>query len=511
MGFTDLNKPSKTLGADDVNVSSPNSVFGEILVTQPIPNAQGDFVYNINNQTFTTSSFAGATVTQQDGMAVLQSGTSASGSATIQLRRGLEYRPGQGSMLRETAIFDTPDAGNAMFIGAGTAECGYFVGYFGESFGILHSETGAREIRRLDITTGATTGNATVTLNGSSASIAVAGGSSPEQTAYQLALGDYSQVGTGGWLADAQSGSVYFISARAAAAFDGSYSVAGSSIVGSFTQVVDSVAQTSTFIPSGSFNIDKLDGSGPSGMTINPQRGNVYQVAFQYLGFGNAVFSIENPETGKLAPFHQIKNANSRTTPVLKNPNLFVLATSANIGGTTSRTLKTVSMASFTEGNIEKLDPKFAKSFSFSGLSTSNVFKPLALLKSNRVFNDQSNFGEFDLLRLAVSNETAGASGKTITIGLFLGAIVSGEVNFQYTEEQQSIVSYAELNPATQTINNLSDLTPFYQITAGPSGTQSDELETLKLIFQIGRQVLIAVKTSGSATGTTSVNWFEQQ
>jgi hypothetical protein len=147
-------------------------------------------------------------------------------------------------------------------------------------------------------------------------------------------------------------------------------------------------------------------------------------------------------------------------------------------------------MASFTEGNIEKLDPKFAKSFSFSGLSTSNVFKPLALLKSNRVFNDQSNFGEFDLLRLAVSNETAGASGKTITIGLFLGAIVSGEVNFQYTEEQQSIVSYAELNPATQTINNLSDLTPFYQITAGPSGTQSDELETLKLIFQIGRRTI---------------------
>jgi hypothetical protein len=485
MGFTDLNKPSKTLGADDVNVSSPNSVFGEILVTQPIPNAQGDFVYNINNQTFTTSSFAGATVTQQDGMAVLQSGTSASGSATIQLRRGLEYRPGQGSMLRETAIFDTPDAGNAMFIGAGTAECGYFVGYFGESFGILHSETGAREIRRLDITTGATTGNATVTLNGSSASIAVAGGSSPEQTAYQLALGDYSQVGTGGWLADAQSGSVYFISARAAAAFDGSYSVAGSSIVGSFTQVVDSVAQTSTFIPSGSFNIDKLDGSGPSGMTINPQRGNVYQVAFQYLGFGN--------------------------TPVLKNPNLFVLATSANIGGTTSRTLKTVSMASFTEGSIQKLDPKFAKSFSFSGLNTSNVYKPLAVLKSNRVFNDQSNFGEFDLLKLAISNETAGASGKTITIGLFLGAIISGEVNFQYTDEQQSIVSYAELNPATQTINNLSDLTPFYTITAGPAGTQSDKLETLKLIFQIGRQVLIAVKTSGSATGTTSVNWFEQQ
>ena len=509
MGFTDLNKASKTLGAEDVNVSSPNSVFGEILTTSPIPNAQGDFVYNINRQTFTTSSFAGASVTQADGMAVLQSGTSASGSASIQLRRGLEYRPGQGSLLRVTALYDTPDAGNAMFIGAGTAECGYFVGYFATNFGILHSETGAREIRRLDITTGATTGNVTVTLNGNSIVIPVTGGSSPEQTAYQLSLGDYSQLGSGGWLADAQSGSVYFISARSAAAFDGSYSVAGSSIVGSFTQVVDSAAQTNTFIGSGSFNIDRLDGTGPSGMTIDPQKGNVFQIAFQYLGFGNAIFSVENPETGKFADFHMVKNANNRTTPVLKNPNLFVLATSANIGGSTSRTLKTVSMASFTEGNIQKLDPKFAKSWNFN--ESTSGYEPLALLKSNRVFNDQSNFGEFDLLRLAISNETAGASGKTVTVGVFLDATVTGEVNYQYIDEEQSIVSYAELSPSTQAIDNIASLSPFYEIPAGPSDTQSQELEALKLIFQIGRTVLIAIKTTGTVSGTVTLNWFEQQ
>ena len=509
MGFSDLNKSSKTLGADNVNISSPNSVFGEVLTTTAIPNAQGDFVYNINSQTFTTSSFAGASVAQQDGMAVLQSGTSASGSASVQLRRGLEYRPGQGSKLRVTALYDTPDAGNAMFVGAGTSECGYFVGYFATNFGILHSETGAREIRRLDITTGATTGNVTVTLNGNSIVVPVTGGSSTEQTAYQLSLGDYSQLGAGGWLADSQSGSVYFISARSAAAFDGSYSVAGSSIVGSFTQVVDSAAQTNTFIGSGSFNIDRLDGTGPSGMTIDPQKGNVFQVAFQYLGFGNALFSVENPETGRFADFHMIKNANNRTTPVLKNPNLFVLATSANIGGSTSKTLKTVSMASFTEGNIQKLDPKFAKSWSFS--ENTSGYEPLALLKSNRVFNDQSNFGEFDLLRLAISNETAGSSGKTVTVGLFLDATVTGEVDYQYVNEEQSIVSYAELSPSSQVINSLASLSPFYEITVGPSNTQSQELELLKLIFQIGRSVLIAIKTTGSVSGTVTVNWFEQQ
>jgi hypothetical protein len=100
-----------------------------------------------------------------------------------------------------------------MFLGAGTSECGYFIGYFGTSFGILHSQTGQREIRKLDITSGATTGNVTVTLNGEAIAVPVSGGASPEQTAYQLSQGDYSQVGgtAGGFLADAVSGSVYFI------------------------------------------------------------------------------------------------------------------------------------------------------------------------------------------------------------------------------------------------------------------------------------------------------------
>lgn len=514
MGFTDLNNGANSdgRGADKVAISSPVSTFGEVNVVQLIPTAQGDFVVNINEQTFTTSSFAGATVSQSDGMCLLDSGTSASGSATVQLRRGLEYRPGQGSAIRVTAIYDTPDAGNAMFVGAGTAECGYFIGYFGTSFGILHSISGSREIRRLDITNGEGTADVTVTLNGNAVTVPVTGGNSPEQTAYQLACktADYSQLGTGGWLADAQSGSVYYISARTAAAFDGAYSVAGSSIVGAFTQVVDSEAGVNDFVASGSFNIDKLDGSGPSGMVLDPTKGNVFQIQFQYLGFGDANFSIEDPETGVMVPFHTIKNANARTAPVLKNPNVFTLATSANIGGTTSRQLKTASMASFTEGNIQKLDPKFAKSLLISSLNSS-VYKPLLLLKSNRVFNDQSNFGEFDLLRVSLSNETAGASGKTITIGIFLDATVTGEVNYQYIDENNSTVSYAELDPATQAIDDIADLVPTYELLAGPSGTQTDFLETLKLVYQVGKQVLIAVKTSGNASGTFSVNWFEQQ
>jgi len=513
MGFTKL-KDGIGTGAGNstkVEIESPTGVFGGVETITLQAQAQGDFVYGIQDQTFTTSSFLGSTVTTNEGLCVLTSGTDPNGSATIQLRRGLKYRPGQGSAFRATALFDTPVSGNAMFLGTGTAECGYFIGYFGTSFGVLHSTTGQREIRRLDITTGATTGNVTVTLNGESIVVPVSGNSSPETTAYQLTLADYSQIGgdAGGFLADANSGSVYFISARSNTTSTGSYSVAGASIVGSFTQVKAGENQTNDFIPSSSFNIDRLDGTGPSGMILDTSNGNVFQIEYQYLGFGNSNFSIEDPETGKLFPFHIIKNANNRTTPVLKNPNISCLLTSTNInGGTTSKVLKTASMAAFIEGDVRKLDPKYAKSFQFSGINELS-YVPLGILKANRVYRDQSCFGEFDILRIAGSNES---TSKTLTIGFFLDATIDdGDVNFQYIDQDNSIVSYADLDPDNDTIVNIANLTPFYETIVGPNNSVQENLDNLEILFGVGRSLLIAIKTSGAVAGAVSVQWFEQQ
>ncbi len=509
MGFTDLNKPSKTLGANDVNIKSPNSTFGEILTTTLEPLAQGDFIHNINGQIFTTSTFSGGSITTVSGNAELSSGTSASGSSTVQLRRRLEYRPGQGSLMRATAIFDTPDAGNAQFVGAGTSECGYFIGYFAGFFGILHSETGAREVRKYTVSAGEGTESVTVTLDGSSVVVPVSGGADTSQTAYQLSLGDYSQVGKGGWLADAQGSSVFFIAARANATSTGAYSItSGGSIDGSFTREQIGEAQTNTFITSGSFNVDKLDGTGPSGFTINPQKGNVYQIGYQYLGYGNAIFGVENPETGKNTPCHVLKNPNTRTTPVLKDPNLSVLATSANIGGTTSKVIKTASMAAFTEGKVMKLDPKFSKSFSFSSFSE-QTYSPLAIFKSNRFFDGRSSFGEFDIMRINGSNES---TTKTLTVGFFLNAEINGDVDFQYVNEQESIVSVASLDPDSDTIVDLASQQPFHEFVIGPLTGLSENLEDLKFVFGPGSNFVIAIKvSSGNITGQVGVNWFEQQ
>ena len=511
MGFTNLH------GKQGKSTNNPTIGFGGVEVSQLVPVAQGDFIYGIQTpQTFVTASFVGSSVTAANGMAVLNCGTDISGSAVLNLRRGIKYRPGQGSIMRATALFDTPVEDNLQLIGLANNETGYSFGYQGTDFGILHRETGQLEIRKLTITTGATNGETvTVTLDGDAFNfdIVIEGTTSTTQTAYKLSLQDYTQLGETGFLVDVVGSDVYFISGRCNPDLTGTYSISGDgTIAGTFTRVLAGTNHEETFIPTGSFNIDKLDGTGPSGMIINPQRGNVYEIDFQYLGFGNARFAVEDPNTGRFTNCHMIKNANNRITPVLKNPNVQIRLESSNSGNTSDVSVKSASMSGFITGEIIKLDPKFAQSFAFTNLNQL-TYHPLAMIKTNRIHKSQSCFGEFDILRLAGSNEV---SSKTLIVGFFLGAEITGDVNYQFVDDENSIVSIATLDPTTNspanTISNLSNITPFHEIVVGPLAGVSEDLDKLEFIFPPGVPLLIAVKaTNTGVNGSVSINWFEQQ
>jgi hypothetical protein len=87
MGFNDLKKFVRGEGGGaSVSITNPSTTFGEVQVAEAEPVAQGDFVYGINNQVFTSGSFAGSSVTFADSMVELNSGTNSSGSAVVQLR-----------------------------------------------------------------------------------------------------------------------------------------------------------------------------------------------------------------------------------------------------------------------------------------------------------------------------------------------------------------------------------------------------------------------------------------
>ena len=498
-------KPAVTFGkiVADAKIISPLTSFNEVSVAELYPAAQGDFVYGLNSVVFASSSFSGGSVSGSDGFGIVKSGTSVTGSSILRLRRNLKYRPGMGSLVRATALFDTPVSGNYQLLGIGNIESGYYFGYYGTSFGILHQQSSQTEIRTLGITVGAGTETVTITLNGVAVSIPVTGAGSVTQTAYQIAEYDFSNVGTG-WYADVIGRNVYFISSRSDS-FSGTYSVSGVSIAGTFSQVQAGNTGTSSFIPQSSWNVDPVNRFCDS-FILNPQKGNVYQIGFQYLGFGNAFFGIENPETGRIIPVHIIKNTNLRTTSVLKNPQMSTRIESINFGSTTSVEPKSLSMAAFTEGLVRKLDPRFSRSHTFTNYN-STTDAPLLALKINRVFNNKTCFAEFDILRIAASNES---TAKTLTVSVYKDLIIRGDVNFLYVDNENSSVSYANLTPGTNTVSTTGK-TPFLTFAVGANMAQTIDIAPEELVFNTGEIVVICIHTSGQVSGEIGVNWFEQQ
>lgn len=76
-----------------------------------------------------------------------------------------------------------------------------------------------------------------------------------------------------------------------------------------------------TFIPQSTFNIDKLDGTGKSGMIWDPSTLNIFYIAFGWLGAAPIEFGIAT-EGGKWVPFHRILYPNLYTSPSAYNPSM---------------------------------------------------------------------------------------------------------------------------------------------------------------------------------------------
>lgn len=121
------------------------SAFGTLETAELTPVIQGDWVYGINTQLWTTpvTSGTGAVVDTNSSRLRIQSGTSSTGYAYLTSRRPVRYRAGQGTVLRTTPLFTTGVANNIQLWGMGSIVSnapydGYFFGYNGTSFGIAH-------------------------------------------------------------------------------------------------------------------------------------------------------------------------------------------------------------------------------------------------------------------------------------------------------------------------------------------------------------------------------------
>lgn len=345
------------------------SVFGNIVT---ITNAANGAVAAIDATTMPAnfdasgepvnsgSSIASA---RASSLLTLTCGTGVGDFAIVRGRTQIKYQPGQGIIARMSCIFSAGEANLLQFIGVGNSTNGFYFGYNGGTFGIRHQFNGIHSVRTLQITgtpTGA--GNVVVTIDGVSFTIAISNNQgTTTEVASEIAATDFSTVG---YVTDVVDSLVIFLSNRTTAgtgtrtfAFDaGVTGVTAIFPADSDTTPTTSVSDsTKTDIAASSFNIDKLDGTGPSGMTINPLIGNVYQIQYQWLGFGRIVFYVESTTTGRLIPVHVIYPAElGLVVPSVSQPDmqLTVFITTTSSGVSAGKTIQTASMGAFLENRL---------------------------------------------------------------------------------------------------------------------------------------------------------------
>lgn len=510
-GFTSLGKKgSGGAGGGGAGGAGAVGPFGSALTSDLTPSGQGIFTYTINPAIWTTSSNgSGASVTldSSNNVVVCSSGTSTSGSAGVRLARGVKYRAGQGSVCRLTAIFGDGVSGSYQLAGVGNNECGYYFAMSGSNFGILHRERSKLEIRSFTITTGvATSTNVTVNLGGYSKIVSIAGGSNIYQTAHELSRADYSDV-DGGWTAESHGATVMFRRIQPGPS-NGTYTLSGGTIAYTAAQIQAGINPTETFISQSAWNIDPLDGSGPSRFTLDRTKGNVYSVGYQYLGFGDPTFSVEDPETGTFTYCHRIQTANSRTSTVLKNPHMFAGWQADNVGSSTSVTVKGASAGTFTEGLVNR---NIGASFSYAVTKASlsdGVAVPAVTIRADQVYNSMACYGEIDVFNISIGTDTGSAASiRLLQVSVYKNATLTGPVNFQYIDSSSSLCSY----DTSATGFSGGQLVKAFLVAANSSVTLSLQAENFYL--SNGEKMTIVVKplTGNISTAAGSISWFEDQ
>jgi hypothetical protein len=78
--------------------------------------------------------------------------------------------------------------------------------------------------------------------------------------------------------------------------------------------------KTDTFISQSTWNLDKMNGLGPSGNTLDINKAQIYTMDYEWLGVGRVRYGVV--QKGVLIYVHEINNYNSLDTVYLRNPNL---------------------------------------------------------------------------------------------------------------------------------------------------------------------------------------------
>lgn len=478
--------------SNTVDVGLPKTAFGELSIAQLSPYINLKAVKGLSERLIETySSGTGSSAGVHDHLPgkefEVESGTSVGGYGVLRSKKVMEYKSGVGNIARFTAKFSAPAALTTMRAGLQNIGNELAFGYNGTQFGILHRTGGRPEIRTLTLTQRATSSQtATVTLNDTAFTSAVTN-STIEQNAYEIATGN----AYAGWRAYSIGSTVVFYS-ESVGAKNGTYSLSSTgNLAGSFSQMATGLTPTDTWIYQANWEVPLTSGNDP--FILDPSKGNVYQIQYQYLGYGEIRFFVENPNTGTFISVHKIKYANTNTSPSLDLPNFKIGIIAASLGGTTNVSVSTASMACFSE-SMEDFPGKVHSVISTAtgvGTTRNSLVSFRKVPFSDNVFNISDVKG----LQFTFSSEGT----NPVIVEVYLNATIAGVLRWNYIDEDVPLLISEDRSTITG-----GEL--IYAASVARSSNILIELKELDLYISDNDVLTFAVRTT-SGTSSASVSF----
>ncbi len=475
------------------SIQDPLSSFGCVTIANNTPVFQYDFVYSNFKDEFNIFTNNSGYITNSNNMITCSSGSNTNSSALYMSKKHLKYRSGQGSLCRFTAVFDQSVAGNSQFIGVGNFETLLGFGYQDSNFGIIYAPKNRREQCTITITEPSMHNqNISLTLGGNSYVIPVSSNASKQSTAWEISQFDFNSNSYPAWEVSASDSNIDIIAIESISLpndYAISFPSSGNAII---SRNIIGTTQSNILIQQKDWNIDTLDGSGtstnPSAILLNPQKGNLYHIKFQYLGFGFIEFGLENPNTSEQIPVHRDYYANKNLIPSLHNPHVsFIMNTINNQTCSNDTTLSCACCVAFTQGEIYKNAPKFSIQHEKTNISTASI--PIFSIRNTIVYNDRPNYLEVFLYQINITN----TSNNFANIIIMKNPKLDNKTNFQNINDH----SFIQKDTSAESFVNGVEL---YNLTIPPNKFKSICIKDYSMYLLPNDIITIVAKSLSNTT-----------
>jgi hypothetical protein len=231
-------------------------------------------------------------------------------------------------------------------------------------------------------------------------------------------------------------------------------------------------------------------------------KGNVFQIQFQWLGFGEIQFSIENPSSGGLVVVHRIRFANTSAVTSLQNPTLPVMAHVANTTNDSAIILKTPSAMGFCEGKIDNPTPPHPLSLPrtlTAAKATVSTQANILTLSSPASWLTKANRIRSQLGMLSVATDGT----KTAIVRIVKDTTLGGAPSYTAYSANTSPIEY---DTAGTTLTGGSVV---FAATLDKVDSQVFDLRQWALFLNPGEKLTVSVTSASATDVNVAINWTD--